>query len=396
MSQLKNQPKTLFRSEISRGIEKGAQGVDRNFKHDRGKGAIFGYAVITKGRLNDQDIRNQENDEISLQQVIDLGNASKMGIKSRFGHPNMSGEALGTFLGRVKNFRLDGDVVRADLLFDETAYKTPNGDLATYIMDLAESDPSAFGSSIVFDADFEYRLEKDGTRKKDENQKELPALMRFKKLFASDIVEDPAATPGLFGKFFNSSVELSAKATDFLDKLLNNPDALERVIAFLDRYRINRVEIDEGDVQAKEKLNQKEGVKMEEFLKGLTLEALSSSRPDLVSAIKAPAVTEAVAGERTRALSIIKAAHVEFKGMGMETAVEEAIEKGFTVDASLASMRKSRLDAINTNSNKGPGASEDDPTKKPSHLDRAKKYQSEHQGCSITDALKATAEKKAN
>jgi hypothetical protein len=396
MQTAKQETKTLFRTDVFRGIEKGIKGVDRTFKHNRGIGAIFGYAVLAKGKLNDGDVRDWEMDDISLDQVVDLGNKAKLGIKSRFGHPNMSAESLGTFLGRAKIFRKDGDIVRADLFFDETAYKTPNGDLATYILDLAENDSNAFGTSMVFDADLAYRLEEDGTPKKDKDGKNLPALVRFTKLFASDVVDDPAATPGLFGKFFNSSVELSAKATDFLDKLLNNPDALDRIVAFLDRYRINRVEIDEGDTQAKDKLNQKEGVKMEEFLKGLTLEALSNSRPDLVDSIKSEASKEAVAGERLRVLSIIKAAHVEFKGLGMETPAEDAIEKGLTVDAALAGMRKSRLDAIEANGNKAPGASEDDPTKTPTHLDRAKKYQADHPGVSITDALKATVEKKAN
>lgn len=395
MQTLKPAEKKLFRADISRGIENGDQGVSRDLKHSRGRGAILGYAVVAKGKLNDGDIREWEMDDISLDQVVELGNKSKLGIKSRFGHPNISAESLGTFMGRAKNFRKDKDIVRADLYFDETAYKTPNGDLASYVMDLAENDPAAFGTSMVFDADFAYRLEEDGTRQKDKDGKDLPALVRFKKLFASDVVDDPAATPGLFGKFFNSSVELSAKATEFLDKLLNNPDALERVIAFLDRYRINRVEIDEPE-PAKKQTNQKEDVQMDETLKALTIEQLASARPDLVNTIKADAATEAVKGERARALAIVKAAHVEFAGMGMEAAAEDAVEKGLTVDAALAGMRKSRLDAINDKSNKAPGADGEDQITTPTHLDRAKKYKEEHPGCSMTAALKATAEPRTN
>jgi hypothetical protein len=233
----------FFRSSIAQGIETGSKGVDRGKKHDKGKGVIYGYAVITKGKLNEQDIRKWEMDDISLNQIVDLGNKTEIGIKSRFGHPNMSGEALGTFLGRAKNFRRDGDAVRADLYFDETAYKTPSGDLAAYVLDLAENDPDSFGTSIVFSADMEYRIEKDGARKKDAKGKELPALVRFKTLLGSDVVDDPAATSGMFGKFFNESVELSAKATEFLDRLLCNPDAVERVMSFLGRYRENRVDI---------------------------------------------------------------------------------------------------------------------------------------------------------
>lgn len=377
--------KEYFRSEIARGIREGEEGVNRSLKHEKGKGAILGYAVLAKGRLNVGDIRDWEMDDTSLEQIIQLGNKAKMGIKSRFGHPNMSSEALGTFLGRAKNFRRDGDLVRADLYFDETAYKTPNGDLATYVMDLAENDPAAFGSSIVFDCELEYRLKKDGTKEKDNEDKELPALVRFKKLFANDVVDDPAATPGMFGTFFNSSVELSAKATEFLNKLLSNPDALEKIISFLERYRVNRVDIDKEEKT--ESKTEKEEVKMDETLKDLTQDQLAQLRPDIVSSLE----NEAIKNERIRVLTIVRAGNIEFAGKGVEALVEESIEKGFTVDASLASMRKKCLDDITAKANKPPGADIDTTKIKESHLDRAKAYAKEH-NCSIREALSKTAE----
>ncbi len=372
----------LLRADIARGINSQDKGVDRNFKHDKGKGVIFGYAVITKGRLNDQDFRDWEMDDISLDQVIELGNQSKIGTKSRFGHPNMSTEALGTFLGRAKNFRKDGDIVRADLYIDETAYKTPNGDLATYVIDLAETDPEAFGSSLVFDADFEYRLEKDGTRKKDNQGNDLPALVRFTKLYASDVVDDPATTKGMFGNFFNASIELSAKATEFLDKLLNNPDALEKVISFLNRYRDNQIDSTEKDKTA---TNQKE--EDMEF-KDITLEMLNKERVDLAESIR----NDAVKNERSRVLSIVKAEHTEFPGMKMEALAEEAIEKGNTLDAALSSMRAKRLKDLEVEANLPPGADVDLTKTAKTHLEKATEYAKEHK-CSMTDALRATAEK---
>ncbi|MDD4980693.1 MAG: hypothetical protein PHC54_05445 [Candidatus Omnitrophica bacterium] len=381
--------KTRFlRADIARGINSGnVKGVDRDFKHDKGKGAIFGYAVIAKGTLNDQDIRDWEMDDISLDQVVELGNQKNIGLKSRFGHPNISGEALGTFLGRAKNFRKDGDLVRADLYIDETAHNTPNGDLATYIMDLAETDPDAFGSSLVFDADFAYRLNEDGTKKKDEEGNELPALVRFTKVYASDIVDDPAATPGMFGKFFNSSVELSAKATEFLDKFLNSPDAIEHTMAFLERYRKNRVDIDKEN----NNLTKKEEVEME--LKEITVDQLKAERPDLVATLKAEGVTEGVKTERARALAIVKAEHTEFAGMKMEALSEKAIEEGLTQDATLASMREKRLKDIELERNPAPGADGDTSKVSATHLDKAKAYAKEH-NCNITEALRATAVKR--
>ncbi len=230
----------FVRSSISKGI---AGKVDREFKHDKGIGAVFGYAVISKMKLSEnEDIRNWEMDDKSLDQVVELGNSLDIGLKSRFGHPNMSSNALGTFLGRVKNFKSDNDIVRADLFFDQSSYSTPNGDLASYVLDLAENDPDAFGSSLVFSHELEYRLNQDGTCQKDEHGKDLPALVRFKSLRGSDIVDEPAANKGLFS-FYNESVELSAKATQFFDNLLEQPDAVDRIISFLNRYSENQKEV---------------------------------------------------------------------------------------------------------------------------------------------------------
>ena len=157
---------------------------------NREQEVITGFAVVTKGVTHDE---RGEFDDLALNSVVELGNKSKMGIKSRFGHPNMSSTALGTFLGRAKNFRKDGDVVRADLHIDSTAHQTPDGDLAGYVMNLAESDPEACGSSMVihWDALERKELSADG--------KALPPLIRVKKLMSVDVVDDPAANNGLFG-----------------------------------------------------------------------------------------------------------------------------------------------------------------------------------------------------
>src|SRR3989338_3036975 len=95
----------LLRTEIARGIKQG-------FGVDREKGVIRGFAVMTKGFVN--DARGWEIDETTLDQVIQAGNHLTIGLKSRFGHPMMSSEALGTFLGRVRNFGKEGEVVRAE------------------------------------------------------------------------------------------------------------------------------------------------------------------------------------------------------------------------------------------------------------------------------------------
>lgn len=396
--------KTYFRSSVSRGIKSGAKGIDREFKHDKGVGVIRGYAVISKGVLR-EDIRYWENDDKTLDQVVKYSNEISSGLKTRFGHPNMSSQALGTFLGRSKNFRRDGDIVRADLFIDETAYKTPTGDLASYVLDLAESDPDSFGASIVFDKELEYRLEKNGTPQKDKQGKELPALVRVKKMFGADIVDEPAATSGMFGNFFNESVELSAKATEFLDKLLCSPDAVERVISFFSRYAENRVDIEQGDRSDLSNKQQKRegGMEMKDitvamlkserpdlfaaFRKDLTVDMLKAEHSDLVTALRQEGVTE----ERARCGKIVETSHAEFSGMGMEKLIESAVNEGKSVDAALASMRKKRLDDLAAAANPAPGASGDNQSAPKTHLERAREYAHVNK-CSLQEALSITAE----
>ena len=229
-----------LRLDIAQGIQESETKVDRE------KGIIYGFAVVEKGILKDK--RGEFNDE-GLEIVAGLGNESNIGIKSRYGHPNMSNTALGTFLGRVKNFRKDEDIIRGDLHFDKTAYKTPNGDLASYVMDLAESDPNAFGASMVIECDFVKQLEEDGTAKRDEKGEKLVPLMMVTQLKTVDIVDDGAATSGMLGNFFSDGVKPSAEMTNFLDKFLDNPEAVKKTMSFLERYANNTNKLARGEGQ---------------------------------------------------------------------------------------------------------------------------------------------------
>jgi len=357
--------KHTFRADTARGILGGKGGIDKE------AGIIRGFAVVTKGEARGHGL---EIDETTLDQVVDLGIKWTIGIKSRFGHPNMSNSAVGTFLGRAKNFRRDNGIVRADLYFDKTAFNTPNGDLASYVLGLAESDPDAFGSSIVFDGEPEYRLNEDGTRKKDESGKTLLPLARVSKLWAVDVVDDPAANNGMFSNFFSDTVKPSAEMTVFLDKFLSDPDAVEKTISFLERYSLN-----------------KEGVKKME-LKDLTLDLLKSERLDLVSSLIAEAKAESLKLEKERILSILDTSKAF---PGMEALAYEAVKSGDTSAALLEKLKAQRLEDLKTKSPASAGPGSDDPTKAQpkTHLERAKEYQKQNGG-TITEALKATAEKR--
>jgi len=370
MSEIRNAQRRL---ETAFGIKEGKSGIDRAYEDDKYKGVIRGFAVMTQGNV--KDMRGWEIDETTLSQIVEAGNKVQLGLKSRFGHPNMSSTALGTFTGRAKNFRKDGDIARADLFISKTAYETPDGDIASYVLDLAEKDPDAFGTSVVLgDFDLEYA---DKEKKKD--GKDLPPRLRVNSLMAVDVVDDPAANDGMFNKHFNASVALSAKATEFMNKLLDNPDALEYVVSFLERYRVNRVDIN----------NKTEVLKQEGSMESnvLSVDELKKDHPDVVSVLQ----SEAVKDERLRCSTIVKTAHKEFAGMGMDSIVEESIDNGKTVDASLAAMRGKRLEDLKQNANKAPGADSQEVSQKKTHLELAREYQKEHK-CSLQEALSKTAE----
>ncbi len=351
-----------FRADIARSGE-----VRVNREHE----VISGFAVVTKGITHDE---RGEFDDLALNTVVDLGNKAKAGVKSRFGHPNMSSTALGSFLGRARNFRRDGDVVRADLHIDPTAHQTPDGDLAGYVMDLAESDPESFGSSMVIHWDALERKEPGA------DGKALPPFIQVKKLLSVDVVDDPAANNGMFGSaFFSETVRPSAEMTAFLDKFLNQPEAVEKMIEFLERYGFNK--------QAP-----KEGRKMND----LTIEKLKAERADLYSSVFSAGEVEGKKSgekfERERVVAILKKAKT-FKEM--DDLALEAVENGASLEIATIKFQDKQLAGLQGASSKGVGPDhEPEPPKKAAtHLERAKAFREENK-CSMTDALKATAEKR--
>lgn len=172
---------------------------------DRENNVIRGYVLAQEGRFLDD--RPGEFDMRSLRQIVKLARQKPNGLKARFTHPTLSGDGLGTFLGRTRNVQLgvvqverngehlELNAVRGDLHLDPTAFSTPNGDLGNYIMDLAESDPDAFSSSLVVKPEERWRLEK-GKRATDENGVELPPIWDPIELHASDVVDSGAAVDG--------------------------------------------------------------------------------------------------------------------------------------------------------------------------------------------------------
>jgi hypothetical protein len=159
-------------------------------KIDRELGIIQG---VTIARIGPAKGHNGFVDRSFLLQIVDNAASKPAGIKARFGHPNMCSQALGTYLGRFKNYSYSGDQVKADLHLDDTAKNTPSGDLYTYVLDMAEKNSDMFGASIVFEIGESVFLEEEIDGEKVEKE-----YFRLKELRATDIVDEPAATDGLF------------------------------------------------------------------------------------------------------------------------------------------------------------------------------------------------------
>lgn len=206
---LKQAPK-YFRAGVARGLATGSAPVEDGGRF--GGGLIPGVAVITRGEALGHGVWI---DSTFVGQVRDALAAHSEGVKSRFTHPDLSGDGLAKGLGRV--FAAEGgngDTVRGDLHFWRSAANSPEGDLSGFLMRRAAEDPKSFGASITFLHDREaenlFAIENGAsvsagwvdfsTFKSPDplNVQNLPHA-RLAELRAVDIVDDPAANPeGLF------------------------------------------------------------------------------------------------------------------------------------------------------------------------------------------------------
>jgi len=191
-------PLKHFRARVATGIDR----VDRTGGR-YGFGVVRGVSIITRGEALGHQMWV---DAAFLQATADSINARSEGLKARFTHPGMSSDGLGSYLGKVDNARVDGNKVVADLNFAEASTKTPDGNLADYVMTLAETSPEDFGVSIVFDVneDAMQALTAENTSNgrfisPDEDNKNNYPHARMSSLRAADVVDSPAANPdGLF------------------------------------------------------------------------------------------------------------------------------------------------------------------------------------------------------
>ncbi len=221
------------------------------------EGIIRGIKVCSVGEAKGHGV---SLDEEFIDTLVKQGNAAKQGLKARFGHPNMCSTALGTYIGRFKNFsksttsRNDGSAVAccvADLALSESAKNTPNGDLYDYVLAMAAEESDMFGTSIVFTPGQMYRRNDQGEKVYPRDQRGKwneefdqaggPDYIECDRLHACDCVDEPAANDGLFSAFASETV--AGQITEFLDlnpqvfqALENNPEVMAAIAQYGDRF----------------------------------------------------------------------------------------------------------------------------------------------------------------
>lgn len=212
---------------------------------DRKANVIFGASLMQVGNLNDSEVRPWAVDAKTLDQALSLSTRSKNGLKARFTHPNMSADGMGSYLGRWKNLRIDGDTLRGDLHIADAAFTSPQGDLGNYVMDLAESDPESFGVSLATKLDQgDLQAFTAANDAKPKSEREMWP-MRFAAIKAGDVVDDPAATRGGMFSLEADLRDLPAQATALLSTYFGDaePEVVRgRILSFLDRYFTTRGE----------------------------------------------------------------------------------------------------------------------------------------------------------
>lgn len=209
--------------------------TSKNLNVDRKLNILKNVEIAKFGKNKNQTFFNNK----FLDDLVSSGNSKKVGVKSRFGHPNICATSLGTYVGRFKKFRKSGTKVYADLYLDPITKKTQvEGKGITmydYIMDMAENNPDMFGNSIVvlcrfFDEEIE----------NEKGEPEVVTSLILDELVASDLVDDPAATDALFSSNPN---DLGVVLTNFLDEnpeifkvIDKNPKMIEDFFARYENY----------------------------------------------------------------------------------------------------------------------------------------------------------------
>lgn len=217
---------------------------------DKENGVLSGVQITLEGEAKGHGVWL---DADFCKAIAEAGNAmGEAGVKVRFGHPAMCSDALGTYLGRARNFscrevtrKESGEKamgVFADIFLD------PNADRYEWVLNMAESAPDTFGQSIVFTYGDLKSLNADGEpilRSAYESDADFDTARGENKIFAvlgklhgTDFTDTPAATDGVF----SDTDSLAAEAEQMLLEHPEITDTLsahpEKAIEWLDRMNL--------------------------------------------------------------------------------------------------------------------------------------------------------------
>ena len=352
--------------------------------------ATFGASELAAKRLGEIDAENEVLHDVQItlegeakghgiwldrkfcEAVAEQGNATgDVGVKTRYGHPAMCSDAIGTELGRAKNFRvvdfertIEGKTVKcagvvADVYLLKSAHAAPQGDIAKHVLETAKEDPGQFGQSIVFtysdwkvkDADgkdHSYKTEVeepyDKWAKENPDVKVEARIKKYNelrkawfdqspdgkiyailgKLHGTDFTDTPAATDGIFstGTLAEEAEQMLDEHPQILETLEKNPKS---VLEFLERTGLAE-KVESARLAGLQAAKDKELAELRAEFDGF-----KKKSADALAAADAQAKEQiekltADLGEKTKALDAAKADIEQLKSKNAEisTALSEA------------------------------------------------------------------------
>ena len=345
-----------MKARVRASFAAGSTEEPRLEKIDKENEVLHGVQITLEGEARGHGVWL---DREFCEAVAEAGNAmGEAGVKVRFGHPAMCSDALGTYLGRARNFRVV-DLTRketgekaagvlADIHIMPESHSAPSGDLGKWVMEAAENSPDTFGQSIVFtyadlkstneDGDPILRSEFDSDYDFDKARGENKVFAVLGKLHGTDFTDTPAATDGVF-----SSNDLAAEAEEMLAE---HPEILstisqkpEKVIEFLDRMGLLAV-LETKRVAGIQAAKDKELAAAEERHKAAMAEQTDRHAAALAK-IEADHMTEMAAKCREVAAATADAARAE-SATTIESLNADIAEKVQALDAAKADVEQLR------------------------------------------------------
>tara|TARA_R100001244_G_C5165063_1_gene131353 strand:+ start:381 stop:1517 length:1137 start_codon:yes stop_codon:yes gene_type:complete len=137
-----------------------------------------------------------------IRSVVKQGKATgDVGLKARNDHPSACFSSMGSQIGRFKNFRTVENKAVADLHLAPFAFESnPQGNIGEFLMDVAENDPDIMGNSIVFTMSEAKEFTPGENDDPEALEFQFPHA-RLEKLHGCDVVDQGAATDGMFSVF---------------------------------------------------------------------------------------------------------------------------------------------------------------------------------------------------